>query len=135
MSNTFHKTERLSGLKRFEYLMKEGEQFFSFPFRVIFSEAKEDQPFPAQVAFAVPKRKFKKAVDRNRIKRILREAYRRNKSEFYSEVTKRGKKLNVLFVYSHNSLIELKEADPKIILTLQRLIKAIDGTNDQGKKT
>lgn len=133
MANTFQKTERLSGKKVFDVLIKEGNSFFHFPFRVIWMETETAMPFPARVAFAVPKKNFKKAVDRNYIKRICRESYRRNKQPFYDALTSQGRKLNVLFVFLHKSPIELKECDDKIVLTLQRLIKAKDGADARKK--
>ncbi|HTL81395.1 MAG TPA: ribonuclease P protein component [Bacteroidia bacterium] len=133
MRHTFQKSERLSGKKIFDTLIKEGNSFFLFPFRVIWMETKEEMPFPARVAFAVPKKNFKKAVDRNHIKRICRESYRRHKAPFYEALLADNRKLNVLFVFLHKSPVELKECDAKIVLTLQRLIKANDGTGDRKK--
>jgi ribonuclease P protein component len=127
MRNTFHKTERLSGKKTFEALVRHGEEFYQFPFRVkwMFSEA--EMPYPAQIAFGVPKRTFKKAVTRNRIKRLLRESYRTNKHFFYDQLKTKNVKVRALFIFTHKEPLELKETEAKIILTLQRLIKATDG--------
>jgi ribonuclease P protein component len=127
MRNTFHKTERLSGKKTFEALVRHGEEFYQFPFRVkwMFSEA--EMPYPAQIAFGVPKRTFKKAVTRNRIKRLLRESYRTNKHFFYDQLKAKNVKVRALFIFTHKEPLELKETEAKIILTLQRLIKATDG--------
>lgn len=116
-------------------LLSKGNSFFIFPFRVIWMETDEDLPKPAQVAFAVPKKNFKRAVDRNHIKRILRETYRKNKSAFYSSLSERGKKLNILFIFTAHSPMEFAETDAKIILTLQRLIKQIDAAGSHAKKT
>jgi ribonuclease P protein component len=126
MRNTFTKSERISGKKHFDDLVSQGEAFFSHPFRVIWMVAEEPLPFPAQIAFAVPKRNFKKAVDRNRAKRILRESYRRNKHFFYEALQKQDKRLRAMLIYTPRELPELKESDAKIILTLRRLIKASD---------
>jgi ribonuclease P protein component len=135
MRNTFKKEEKLSGKKTFEVLMKHGEDFFSFPFRVKWMFTDAEISFPAQAAFAVPKRIFKKAVARNKIKRILRESYRRNKFFFYEALTKKNKRIRVLLIYTHKEAIELKESDAKIVLTLQKLIKAIDGSASATGKT
>lgn len=126
MKNTFQKQERLSGKKTFDVLMKHGEEFYQFPFRVKWMFTDATMPFPAQVAFAVPKRTFKLAVTRNRIKRILRESYRRNKSFFYEDLRKRNVQIRVMLIFTHKLPMELAESDAKIILTLQRLIKASD---------
>jgi ribonuclease P protein component len=134
MSNTFTKEERLSGKKTFDVLMKHGEDFYQFPFRVKWMFAEKPMAFPAQVAFAVPKRTFKSAVTRNRIKRILRESYRRNKSVFYEDLRKRNVQIRVMLIFTHKLPLELQESDAKIILTLQRLIKASDASKS-GSKT
>jgi ribonuclease P protein component len=135
MRNTFKKEERLSGLKTFEMLMKHGEEFYQFPFRVKWMFTEAEMPFPAQVAFAVPKRTFKRAVIRNRIKRILRESYRRNKSFFYEELQNKNRKLRVMLIFTHKAPLELPESDAKIVLTLQKLIKASDASSGGNHKT
>jgi len=109
--------------------MRHGEEFYQFPFRVKWMFSESEIPFPAQVAFAVPKRTFKRAVARNRIKRILRESYRRNKSFFYEELKSKNRRLRVLLIFTHKLPLELAESDAKIILTLQRLIKASDASS------
>ncbi|HLG04306.1 MAG TPA: ribonuclease P protein component [Bacteroidia bacterium] len=124
VKNTFRKSERLSGRKKFEELVKDGAQFFSHPFRVIWMETEEALPYPAQIAFAVSKRNFRHAVKRNKVKRILRESYRRHKHDFYEQLKMRDKRLRALLIYTPRELPVLTETDAKIILTLQRLIKA-----------
>ncbi len=126
MSNTFQKAERLSGKKTFDALVRHGEEFYQFPFRVKWMYSEVEMPFPAQVAFGVSKRNFKKAVIRNRIKRLLRENYRQNKKAFYEELQKRNIQIRVMLIFTHKEPLEIKESEAKIILTLQRLIKASD---------
>lgn len=106
--------------------MRLGEEFYQFPFRVKWMYTDAEMPYPAQVAFGVPKRNFKKAVTRNRIKRLLRESYRKNKHSFYEHLKTKNVKLRVLLIFTHKEPLELQEAEAKIILTLQRLIKASD---------
>lgn len=126
MANTFHKEERLSGVKVFEDLMKSGSSFFVHPFRIIWMPVKEEQTYPARVAFAVSKRNFKSAVKRNRIKRMLREAYRLHKQELYSGLELKSVKIALLYVYTQKELPVRTEVEGKIILSLQRLKKAVD---------
>lgn len=134
MKNTFQKQERLSGKKTFDVLMKHGEEFYQFPFRVKWMFVQTPLLFPAQVAFAVPKRTFKTAVARNQIKRILRESYRRNKSLLYEDLLKRNVQLRVLLIFTHKLPINLAESDAKIILTLRYLIKASNAIQSGAKK-
>lgn len=128
---TFTKSERLSGLKVFEDLTKNGASFFSHPFRITWMKAATDQEFPVKIAFGVPKRNFKQAVKRNRIKRLLREAYRHHKQDFYSSLGLKSVKIVVMFIYTGKEVPVYAEAEGKIILSLRRLLNAIDGAGKQ----
>lgn len=86
---TFSKQERLSSVKDIETLFKKGKSLFVFPLKVVFISKKIDDTTeenqqkvipPARLLISVSKRNFKKAVDRNRIKRQIREGYRLQKS-------------------------------------------------------
>lgn len=88
---TFSKKERLSSIKDIETLFKKGKSLFVFPLKVVFipknlGDTKEEIEVkiipPTRLLISVSKRNFKKAVDRNRIKRQIREGYRLQKSEF-----------------------------------------------------
>jgi ribonuclease P protein component len=131
MSNTFSKSERIAGRKNFELLIAGGQEFFAHPFRIVWQNVPEPLPYPAQIAFGVSKRNFKKAVDRNRVKRLLRESYRRHKHPFYDSLSKQGKQIRALLIYTPKTIPLLAETDTKIILTLRRLIKESDGTGSK----
>ena len=79
--NTFHKEERLCSRKLLDLLFKNGSSFLLYPFRVSYLFVEVPHQFPAQVVINVSKKRFKKAVDRNLIKRRTREAYRLQKQE------------------------------------------------------
>ena len=79
--------------------------------------------FPVQVGIAVPKRKMRKAVLRNRQKRLMREAYRLNKSALVSLCKEQKKGLAVLFVAQCNTPLTFAKTQEKIILLLRRLTK------------
>ena len=82
--NTFKKEERLCNKRLIEQLFHKGSSFHLYPFRVTFLSSKEIT-VPAQVLIAVPKRRFKRAVDRNLLKRRIREVYRVNKQNLLYE--------------------------------------------------
>ena len=68
-------------------MFREGKSFGQYPLRLIWVvEEARKSPFPVQMAVSVPKRRFKKAVDRNRIKRLVREAYRLHKHLLYGKL-------------------------------------------------
>ena len=73
MKFTLGKEERLKSRKLIGRLYTEGETIKKFPLRMVYLQTEHTSNYPAQVGVSVPKRLFKKAVDRNRIKRLLRE--------------------------------------------------------------
>jgi|SRR5690625_3107015 len=81
MSYKLTKEERLKSKTSIDKLFKEGKGFVKFPIKMQYMP--HDRPLH-QVAFTAPKRNFKRAVDRNRIKRLMREAYRTNKHILYN---------------------------------------------------
>lgn len=82
----FTKTERLCKRQTIHLLFDKGNVFFVGNFKVLWMWVEQPQDVPLQVCVSVPKRYFKHAVDRNLIKRRIREAYRRNKSIFYQHI-------------------------------------------------
>ncbi len=133
MAFTFNKQEKLGGLKSFEILTKKGQSFFAHPFRIVWMTSGSDQEYPVRIAFAVPKRNFKSAVKRNRIKRLLREAYRQQKHELYSALELKSVKIVVMFIYTGKEVPSYSETEGKIILSLRRLLNAIDGAGSHPK--
>jgi len=78
LKQTFKKGERLSSEKSIATLFAEGDSFFQYPFKVVYKKEQSTYPFSVQLLISVSKRNFKKAVDRNKIKRLIREAYRKS---------------------------------------------------------
>ena len=78
---TFKKEERLCNKKLIDGLYHSGSSFLCYPFKVSWLLLADPQPVCAQILFSVSKKRFKKAVDRNLIKRRIREAYRLNKQQ------------------------------------------------------
>ncbi len=76
---TLKKTERLSSKKLIEKLFAEGESFLQYPLKIVFLPTDIKSGSHVQVGFTASKKIFKRAVDRNKIKRLLRESYRLNK--------------------------------------------------------
>src|ERR1700749_3235213 len=93
---TFTKEERLCNQKLIDQLFHNGSSFLCYPFKVSWLIATDPQLFPAQVLFSVSKKRYKKAVDRNLIKRRIREAYRLHKQQhLYSAL--QGLEKNIAF--------------------------------------
>ncbi len=77
--NTFRKEERLCSKTQLDLLFKNGSSFLLYPFRITYLSLDRSAEFPVQVVFNVSKKRYKRAVDRNTIKRRTRESYRVNK--------------------------------------------------------
>jgi ribonuclease P protein component len=122
---TFRKPERLVSKIAFEQLLKDGKSFHEFPVRVIWKEMPLPTPYPLQVAFSVPKRIFKRAVDRNRVKRLLRESYRKNKVLIQPFLSGKNKQYAVLFVYTGKKLPDYADVQQRMISILQQLATTV----------
>ena len=121
ISNTFHKSERLCSQILIKNLFAQGTVFTQYPFKIISQSTDCNTASPIQLIITVSKRNFKKAVDRNRIKRLIREAYRKNKIALYTAL--KTKKCLLAIIYTSKQELTYQEIELKIILTLQRLIK------------
>ncbi|MEN8856683.1 MAG: ribonuclease P protein component [Flavobacteriaceae bacterium] len=86
MKRTLGKQERLKSRKLIGKLFEEGTSIKIFPLRMVYLKSDPTSKFPIQASFSVPKRNFKKAVDRNQVKRLLREAYRLEKEILYNDL-------------------------------------------------
>ena len=113
---TFKKEERLNKEKWIRELFEKGSSFQFYPFRVIFFPH-PDPVYPFhQVMISVSTRNFKRAVDRNTIKRRVREAYRLNKSKILSP----GKWL-IAYVYIAKEILSSELIHQKLSMTFERL--------------
>lgn len=118
---TFKKEERLSKKKVIDQLFTNGSSFILYPFRIVWQSAAGDSIYPAAVGISVPKRKFKKAVDRNRIKRIFREVYRKNKEEhFYTFLREHHVTVSLMFIYVGNEVFTYQETEKKLNSAFER---------------
>ncbi|MBI9034924.1 MAG: ribonuclease P protein component [Bacteroidales bacterium] len=123
---TFHKREKLNNHSLIRRVFNEGESVYVHPFKIYVLETKLETSFPAQVLISVPKRYFKKAVDRNRLKRLFRESYRMNKDQLYVELCNRSLQLGLGFVYIHKEISDLKKINKSITKAIPLLIKFLD---------
>lgn len=117
---TLGKNERLKSRKAIDQLFNGGKSFSMPPFRVYYMIS-EDASSLLQFGAGVSSKNFKKAVDRNRIKRVTREAWRLQKNELAELLREQNKKLNVFFIYTMKDLPVYKtvyEKTGKIITKL-----------------
>lgn len=128
---TFKKEEKLKSRKAIDQLFKEGNSFSAFPFRVLWM-FNETIKTPLQTGVTVSSKHFKKAVDRNRIKRLMREAYRLQKNDLQTELLQQStgscgnKQIAIFIIYVGNELPEYDLVFQKMGSVLKRLKKIIN---------
>lgn len=118
---TLKKSERLHRKKQIEQLFAGGARSFSlFPLRVVYMP-NDELDADASILVSVSKRYFKRAVKRNRVKRLIREAYRKNKQLLIDNISEGGCKLALAFIYLSNELPETDVIDARMKVALQRI--------------
>ena len=114
MPASLKKNERLCSFSEIQSLMKKGETFFHYPFKVVYqniSIEEEGTQAPNAIMVSVPKRNFKRAVQRNLLKRRIRESYRLNKEILAAP---QGCRTNILFVYVSKDIKEFSYIEEKV---------------------
>ncbi len=131
--HTFRKEERLCSRKTIEALFAGGNKSMSsYPIRVVCMPL-SDETMPAfreqipsvQVLISVSKRRFKHAVDRNRVKRLIREAYRKHKYLLTTVVAERGEHYALAFLWLSSEHVEAKVVEQKVCNLLQRVAESL----------
>lgn len=110
------KNERLHSQKLIKELFDKGSSFFLYPFKVIVLDISSEEKGTYQVLFSVSKKKIKKAVDRNLVKRRIKEAYRLNKSEILSHKDQ-NKLIGLIYVSSEIGSFQFIEQKIRQILS------------------
>lgn len=125
------KIERLKSKKAIASLFEDGNTFFCHPFRLYWRINDENIDSPAQVAVSVSKRKFKRAVDRNRIKRLMREAWRNNKLSLYSELEEHKYQIVVMLVYTSDEIPDYDTVEKKVKEIVSKLLLVLPDTPEK----
>ncbi len=120
--NTLHKSERLTSKTLFEELLSSNVSFVQYPFRFVAKESSRAGDYPARIAISVSKKKFKRAVHRNRLKRLTREAFRCNKSLLYDALPP-GQTLDILFIYLDSQPVPFSKVEKALQTALVRMAR------------
>ncbi len=130
-TNTLNRYERLKSRKAIEHLLVDAKTFHFFPVRVLFKTIPATRPEPLQVCTSVSKRKFKHAIDRNRIKRQMRDSWRKGKQQLRQKLTELELQMDVMLIYTSKEFEECAKINKKILLALERLVAEIEITGNQ----
>lgn len=131
---TYKKQDKLKSRKQTQHLFSKGQSINAFPVKLIFtletslaiaSNEALDQPAVIQAGVGAPSRVFRKAVQRNRVKRLLREAYRLERPNFINQVSLVNKRLNLFFLYTDTMVLTQLEIQNKVKEALAALVKKI----------
>ncbi len=119
MRVTFGKKEKLKKKKEIELLFSEGKSISKYPIRLVYRKTFFEENIKIKAGVSVSKRNFKKAVTRNRIKRLLRESYRKNKYI----VANTTHQFAFMFLYSGKEMPEYSVVESKIKGILQKFVE------------
>ena len=120
MTFSFNKKEKLKSRKLIEQLFEDGETITQFPLKLFYLETSEDQDTKIKVAVSVPKRNFKKAVDRNHIKRLMRENYRLNKQLIFNNIEGN---FAFLILYLGKEMPEYQKIEASLVGIFRKFVK------------
>lgn len=124
--NTFKKSERLCSRILMDCLFQgDNRTATAYPLRAVFQPVEEEQQKGISILISVPKKRFHDAVDRNRVKRQIREAYRKNKHALAEQVAQSGKGLLVALIYVSAEIETTEQIEKRMIRLLDKISAAL----------
>src|ERR1700756_1563615 len=126
MRFTFKKEERLYGHAALENVYENGKHLYCNNIKILFIEVPQSTYPACRVVFSVPKRNFKKAVDRNVIKRRMREVYRNHKHLLYEHLAEKQKSIHIYLIYTSKQIIAFDELKENVVQALQLLANRVN---------
>jgi len=123
VKNTFKKSERLTSKVSMEKIFAQGITIKKFPLILKYSKVDFEDGQPLKIVISVPKRRIKKAHNRNRIRRQLKEAYRLNRLPLKQSLAQQSKSLALFFIYTGKENPDYSVIEEKIQLLLKELMK------------
>lgn len=122
MSFTYPKHEKLKSKKQIDLLFSDGKSVSKYPLRLVFVPMKLENDEKIKLGVSVSKKYFKKAVDRNYYKRLLRECYRLNKKILLENL---DQPYAVMFFYQSKETMTFTEMNEKTILLFEKFVREI----------
>ena len=118
---SFSKPEHLCGEKKIAQLHTEGKAFIVYPLRIVYCFLPEEDKFPAKVMISVPKKRFKRAVKRNRLKRLMRESYRLNKQTLLDALTEKKLQAHISFQYISDEMLDFEYIEKRMKIAMKKI--------------
>ncbi len=126
MRFTFKKEERLYGHAALDNVYSKGRHLHTDSIKIIFIEVPKSNYPPCRVVFSVPKRGFKKAVDRNLLKRRMREIYRNHKHLLYDHLNEKGKNIHIYMIYLSKQIAPFDELKEDVLKAIKTLVNKLN---------
>lgn len=119
---TLERNERLKHRKVIQLLFKQGRSFVTFPVRVVWLENEApDGPAKTRFSLTVPKKNYPRAVDRNRLRRLVRESYRLHKPDFLEKLPEGDRQFSIMLIYIAREELPFKVVYKAVGKALARL--------------
>ncbi|CAA9194555.1 ribonuclease P protein component [Flavobacterium bizetiae] len=132
MNFTYPKNERLKSKTTIGLLFSEGKSVSKYPLRLVYRQAEVDAAEKIKIGVSVSKKYFKKAVDRNYFKRVLRETYRLNKHLLLDNIQE---PYSLMFFYQTKDKLSYEEINTKTIQLFEKFLLQVNKTSDSESKT
>jgi ribonuclease P protein component len=132
MNFTYPKKERLKSKTTIGLLFSEGKSVSKYPLRLVYRQAEVDAAEKIKMGVSVSKKYFKRAVDRNYFKRVLRETYRLNKHLLLDNIQE---PYSVMFFYQTKDKLSYEEINTKTSQLFEKFLLQVNKTNDSEDKT
>jgi ribonuclease P protein component len=132
MNFTYPKNERLKSKTTIGLLFSEGKSVSKYPLRLVYRQAEDYTEEQIKMGVSVSKKYFKKAVDRNYFKRVLRETYRLNKHLLLDNLENR---YSIMFFYQTKDKLSYEEINTKTIQLFEKFLLQVNKTQDSENKT
>ncbi|URM37833.1 ribonuclease P protein component [Flavobacterium anhuiense] len=132
MNFTYPKNERLKSKTTIGLLFSEGKSVSKYPLRLVYRQAQANSEEQTKIGVSVSKKYFKKAVDRNYFKRVLRETYRLNKHSLLDNL---DQPYSIMLFYQTKDRLSYEEINTKMIQLFEKFVAQINKTQDSDTKT
>lgn len=129
--NRFTKSERIHSKSEIDSLFLTGESLFVYPFKIIIKTSDTVSLPRVKILISVPKKKYSKAVDRNRIKRLIRESYRLNKNVLLNHLNDNHPSLQIAFIYVDKKIAPYSSIEKSMIKSLDKILSWIQSKPKQ----